>query len=246
MQTNGNSTIIIGHRGAAGEAPENTLGSFGLAVEQGAEALELDIHESADGALIVCHDASVDRTTNGQGLISLMTQEELQKLDAGSWFSPHFAGEKLPILEEVFALIPQNILINIEVKCAYSSRLEQRLLELLQQFGRLHNVIVSSFDHKILVRLKQAEPELKIGLLYTANFQSHRRMAESVGVEVFSLHPYYRLIDAEDVQDAIQNGLYVYPYTINEDEDLRKALDAGVSGIITDYPGRLKALRDTR
>lgn len=88
MKTNGNTTIIIGHRGAAGEAPENTLGSFALAVEQGAEALELDIHESADGALIVCHDASVDRTTNGQGLISRMTQEELQKLDAGSWFSP--------------------------------------------------------------------------------------------------------------------------------------------------------------
>lgn len=93
MQTNGNTTIIIGHRGAAGEAPENTLGSFALAVEQGAEALELDIHESADGALIVCHDASVDRTTNGQGLISLMTQEELQKLDAAAGF-PHVLPEK--------------------------------------------------------------------------------------------------------------------------------------------------------
>ncbi|SFM13392.1 glycerophosphoryl diester phosphodiesterase [Paenibacillus sp. 1_12] len=241
-----NKTIIIGHRGAAGEAPENTLGSFRLAVEQGAEALELDIHESADGALIVCHDATVDRTTNGHGSISRMTQEELQKLDAGGWFSPQYVGEKLPLLEEVFTLIPQDILINIEIKCAYSTRLEHRLLQLLQQYDRLQNVIISSFDHKILVRLKQAEPALKMGLLYVANFQNHRKMAESTGIEVFSLHPQYRLIEAEDVQDAVQNGLFVYPFTINEEEELRKALNDGVSGIITDFPGRLKTLRDVR
>jgi glycerophosphoryl diester phosphodiesterase len=246
MEINKEKTIIIGHRGAAGEAPENTLGSFRLALEQGAEALELDIHETADGELIVCHDSTVNRTTNGQGAISLMTVQELKKLDAGSWFNPRFAAERLPLLEEVFALVPEEIVVNVEVKCEYSVRLEARLVELLHQYNRLQSVIVSSFNHKILVRLKRTEPALKIGLLYTANFQSHRQMAESAGVEVFSLHPYYRLIDAEDVEDALQNGLRVYPYTINEEAELHKALAAGVSGIITDYPARLKALLDSR
>jgi glycerophosphoryl diester phosphodiesterase len=246
MDAAGQKTIIIGHRGASGEAPENTLGSFRLALEQGAEAMELDIHESADGELIVCHDSSVDRTTNGQGEIRLMTVQELKELDAGSWFNPRFSSEKLPLLEEVFALLPADIIINVEVKCAYSPRLEQRLLELLVPNNRLQSVIVSSFDHKILVKLKRAEPSLKIGLLYAANFQNHRQMADSAGVEVYSLHPNYRLIDTEDIVDAVQHGMRVYPYTINGEDEWRIALDANVSGIITDYPGRLKALRDTR
>ncbi|NHN32902.1 glycerophosphodiester phosphodiesterase [Paenibacillus agricola] len=244
MEQNAYKTIIIGHRGAAGEAPENTLGSFQLALEQKAEALELDIHESADGELIVCHDATVDRTTNGSGEISLMTVEELRKLDAGSWFAAHFSAEKLPLLEEIFVLVPAEIMINIEVKCAYSDRLQQRLLQLIEQYNRLDSVVVSSFNHKILVKLKRAEPQLKIGLLYSANFQSHRQMAASAGIEVYSLHPAYRLIDAEDVGDAVQNGLRVYPYTINAEDELKKALATGVSGIITDYPGRLRALRE--
>jgi glycerophosphoryl diester phosphodiesterase len=244
MEANRQQTIIIGHRGAMGEAPENTLGSFQLALEQGAEAIELDIHESSDGQLIVCHDYTVDRTTNGHGAISKMTAQELQKLDAGSWFNSSFAAEKLPLLEEVFTLVPAGIIINVEVKCAYSARMEQRLIQLIHQYNRLDSVIVSSFNHKILVKLKHAEPGLKIGLLYNTNFQSHRLMANSAGVEVYSLHPYYRAIDDEDVADAVQNGLRVYPYTINAENELQQALAAGMSGIITDYPGRLKALRD--
>jgi glycerophosphoryl diester phosphodiesterase len=244
MEAGSKQTIIIGHRGAAGEAPENTLGSFKLAVEQGAEAVELDIHESADGELIVCHDSTVDRTTDGQGEIRLLTVRELKELDAGSWFDPRFSAERLPALEEVFALVPADIIINVEVKCPYSPRLEVRLLELLAQYKRLQSVIVSSFDHKILVKLKLAQPALNIGLLYAANFQNHRLMADSAGVEVYSLHPNYHLLDDEDIAEAVQHGLQVYPYTMNAEADWAKFMAVNVSGIITDFPGRLKAFRE--
>jgi glycerophosphoryl diester phosphodiesterase len=237
-------TLIIGHRGASGEAPENTLAAFRLALEQGADAVELDIHVSADGELIVCHDDTVDRTTNGTGKIELLTVLELKELDAGYWYDPRFTAEKLPLLEEVFALIPADIMINIEVKCAYSTRLEKRLLELLVQYNRLESVVVSSFDHKTLVKLKKAQSALRIGLLYSANFQSHRLMAASAGVEVYSLHPYYLLLEAEDITDAVQHGMQVYPFTINEEAQWRELLEANVSGIITDYPGRLKVVRE--
>ncbi|TDF96241.1 glycerophosphodiester phosphodiesterase [Paenibacillus piri] len=236
------TTLVIGHRGAAGEAPENTLVSFRLAIRQGADALELDIHESAEGELVVCHDETVNRTTNGSGRIADLSAEELKRLDAGSWFGPQFGSEQLPLLQEVFALVPPAVMINVEIKCPYSARLEQRLLELLRHYGRLDSVVVSSFDHKTLIKLKRKEPALRIGLLYSANVASHRQLAAITGEDVYSLHPQYKLIDADDVADAVRSGLQVYPFTINKENDLRQALAAGVSGIITDFPGRLREL----
>ncbi|MCZ8512581.1 glycerophosphodiester phosphodiesterase [Paenibacillus filicis] len=238
--------LIIGHRGAAGEAPENTLASFALALRQGADAIELDIHVSADGELVVCHDATVNRTTNGEGAIAELTAASLKRLDAGGWFAERYAGEPVPLLEEVFSMVPAGIMINVEIKCAYSPRLEERLFELLKQFDRLEGVVVSSFNHKVLQRLKRSEPRLRIGLLYSSNFANHRKVAEVSGFEVYSLHPYYRLISPEDVADAAAHGLSVYPYTINRQEDLLAAIEAGMSGIITDYPGRLRELLKSR
>lgn len=235
--------LIIGHRGAAGEAPENTLASFRLALEQGADALELDVHMSADGDIIVCHDATVNRTTDGQGAIDRMSTAELRQLDAGRWFHERFAGERLPLLEEVFQLVPDNMMINVEIKCPYSTRLEERLLGLLREYGRMETVVLSSFSHRILGRLQAAEPELRVGLLYSADVAfPHRKLAELSGMNVYSLHPSYRLIGPEDVADSTAHGLQVYVYTVNDERSQLAAREAGVSGIITDYPGRLRDL----
>ncbi|MEK8131050.1 glycerophosphodiester phosphodiesterase family protein [Paenibacillus filicis] len=238
--------LIIGHRGAAGEAPENTLASFQLALTHGANALELDINESADGALIVCHDHTVDRTTDGSGYIHQLTALEIGRLDAGSWFGESFAGERVPLLADVFAAIPADIMINVEVKCAYSPRLSAELQRLLSEFGRLDTAVISSFSHKTLYRLKQDRPELRVGLLYVGDFIDHSRLAELSGMEVYSLHPYYLSMDADDVAQAVSQGLQVYPYTINEPEQLQRAVEAGFSGIITDYPARLREILETR
>ncbi|WP_442602000.1 glycerophosphodiester phosphodiesterase [Paenibacillus sp. KN14-4R] len=241
-----NRPLIIGHRGAAGEAPENTLGSFQLALEQGAEGLELDVHLSKDGQLVVCHDATLDRTTDMTGYIHQLTVEELKKADAGSWFHEKFANERIPLLEEVFDLVPPHIMINVEIKHTYDHHLEPALVDLLRRRGRLDSVVVSSFDFKSLLGLKLLEPEAKIGLLYDVNLVRHSALASTLGVPVYSLHPNFRRIDAEDVRDAVQQGLQVYPYTINDAEMMEQAIQYGVSGIITDYPAKLKSLLDRK
>lgn len=234
--------LVIAHRGAAGEAPENTIGAFRLALEQGCDAIELDIHLSADGELIVCHDYTIDRTTTGSGKIREMTVKELKQVDAGRKFHEKYAGERIPLLEEVFDLVPAEIMINVEIKHAYDDQVPPRLVELMAKKNRLHNVVVSSFDHKCLYRVKQIAPEAKIGLLYLSNFVSHRAVAETVGLPVYSLHPHYKFIDRENIEDAVAHGLQVYPYTIDNEAEMRQAISDGVTGIITDYPGKLRRL----
>ncbi|WP_435170398.1 glycerophosphodiester phosphodiesterase [Paenibacillus glycanilyticus] len=233
------SPIVIGHRGAAGEAPENTLASFRLAAEQGSHMVELDIHLSEDGKLIVCHDDTLDRTTDSSGAIRLLHSEVIRKADAGSWFSPSFAGEKVPFLEEVYDLLPEQIEINVEVKDSAGSLLDQVLLDYLRGEGRLERTVVSSFDHKLLLRLKQAEPELRIGLLYAADLIHHATYAALLETEVWSLHPHHGHIGARDTEDALAAGLQIYPYTANHPAEWDKLISIGVTGIITDFPGLL-------
>lgn len=239
-----NRPLIIAHRGAAGEAPENTLASFSLALDQGCDAIELDVHLSADGQLIVCHDDDIDRTTTGKGRISEMSVFELKKYDAGLWFHEKFKNEKLPLLEEVFDLVPKETMINVEIKNipSYYHGIEQMLLDLMIEKNRVEQVVVSSFDHKCLVRLKQLEKEVKIGLLYYTNLFDHQRYANLLRVPVYSLHPQFEAIHHEDISNATKQGLEVYPWTVNKEEAMKKLIDSGVTGIITDYPGKLKQL----
>ncbi|MFC0212508.1 glycerophosphodiester phosphodiesterase [Paenibacillus chartarius] len=234
--------LIIGHRGAAGEAPENTLASFELALKQGAEGIELDVHLSKDGEIVVCHDPTLDRTTNGSGWIFEAVYADIRKLDAGSWFDERYTGQYVPTLGEVLDIVPDHILINVEIKHSYEGRMEKAVLELLRSRGRFHNVVISSFDHKCMLRLKREEPLAAIGLLYAANLGSHAGYARSLNADILSLHPQHQLIGADDVAEARAAGLRTYPYTANSEADLKRLIDAGVSGIITDYPARLAAL----
>ncbi|WP_409341288.1 glycerophosphodiester phosphodiesterase [Paenibacillus sp. MBLB4367] len=236
--------LIIAHRGASGEAPENTLGAFKLGLEQGCHAIELDVHLSKDGHIVVCHDTTLDRTTDRTGAISELTLAEIQTADAGSWFHEKYAGERIPTLEQVFELVPPSIVINVEIKGSYGRRTEHALAELLRRTGRLSSVVVSSFDHKCLAFLKLLEPEVQIGLLYSFTPVRHAALASLLGVPVYSLHPHFFSLNQEDVRDAVSQGLQVYPWTINAEDQLRKAAEYGVSGIITDYPGRLKNVLD--
>ncbi|MCD1258296.1 glycerophosphodiester phosphodiesterase [Paenibacillus athensensis] len=238
--------LVIGHRGAAGEAPENTLASFRLALAQGADGLELDVHLSNDGEIVVCHDATLDRTTDGSGRIGELRLEEIRRCDAGAWFHESFRGERVPVLAEVLELTPPGVLLNIEVKDAEGSAgaIIDPLLERVNRQGRLRDVVFSSFDHKCMRELKRREPTARIGLLYAANLADHAGYAALLGVAVHSLHPDYRLIGRDDVAAAVAAGLCVYPYTVNRIEALRDMIACGVTGIITDFPARLAALLD--
>lgn len=234
--------LIFAHRGASGEAPENTLAAFKLGLEQGCDAFELDVHLSKDGQLVVIHDATIDRTTNGSGAVSELTVEELKAFDAGSWFKKEYTGERLPLLEEVFDHTPAHIVINIEVKGSYNQQLEPALIELLKKKNRMDTVVVSSFDWKSLRYLKELEPQIKIGLLYNLRLDHHDKLPEAAGTDVYSLHPNAAKLDPQDIQRAQSANLLVYLWTINSEEQMRSALEASVDGIITDYPGKLKAL----
>lgn len=234
--------MIIAHRGAKGLAPENTLAAFRLGMDQGCEGIELDVHLSADGEIMVCHDFTLDRTTDGTGLIREKTASEIRSYDAGAWFGEAYRGEFVPTLGEVFDLVPESIMINVEVKHSYDGLMDEKLVEFLRQRNRFERVVVSSFDHKCVRRIKRMEPRVKIGLLYQSNLLDPVAYARSFDVDVYSLHPYFRLLDREDVQKAVDSGLNVYPYTANDENDLLELTAFGVSGIITDYPGRLRDL----
>ncbi|GAA3402300.1 glycerophosphodiester phosphodiesterase [Paenibacillus hodogayensis] len=233
--------MVIAHRGAAGEAPENTLAAFALGLEQGCTGIELDVHLSKDGEIIVCHDTTLNRTTDRQGAIGNLTVEEIKQADAGSWFHERFAGERVPLLEEVFDLVPPEVQINVEIK-AGNDGIAPALVELMKRKDRLNDVFVSSFDFDILERLKELEPEARIGLLYHIRMTHHDRMAGLLDYPVYSLHPHWSRMDKRSVSEAIERGLRVYPWTVNEEANMLNMIDCGVSGIITDYPGRLKRL----
>jgi len=233
--------MIIGHRGAAGEAPENTISSFLLAAQQGAHAIELDVNLTCDGEIVVIHDETLERTTSGKGHVNELTLKEIKQYDAGLWFHERFEGETVPTLEEVFERVSSDLIVNIELK-GKSEKLEIRLAEILQLWDRVDTVFLSSFRHKKLAKIKRLIPEIRIGLGYRADVVNHLAFAQTFGQELYSLHPHYKLIGLNDIQYAVQNALHVYPYTVNETEDMLMLLKAGASGLITDYPGRMHAL----
>lgn len=238
--------LIIAHRGASGEAPENTLAAFQLAIEQGCDGIELDIHVTKDGQLIVIHDENIKRTTNGEGFVGDMTAEQLKKYDAGSWFSAKYKDERLPLLEEVLEIVPKEIFINIEIKNipSYYEGIEKKLLDIIVQKRRINQVIVSSFDHQCLYRLKKLNRRISIGLLYCENVVDPVAFAKLFGFPVVSLHPDYKAIREIEIMKAVQSGLKVFPWTVNSVDNMERMIRYGVSGIITNYPKRMKLLLD--
>ncbi|WP_375221992.1 glycerophosphodiester phosphodiesterase, partial [Symbiobacterium thermophilum] len=158
---------VIGHRGAAGTHPENTMVSFRRAFELGVDGIEFDVHRTADGHLVVIHDPAVDRTTDGSGLVMAMTLEQIRALDAGSWKDPRFAGERVPTLQELVRATPPGVRLYLELKAGsvHYPGIEQELVDLLKAEGVLDRTQVSSFDHRALVKLKEICPELPLGML---------------------------------------------------------------------------------
>lgn len=235
--------VVYAHRGASGTRPENTMAAFREAVALGADGIETDVHLSRDGRLVLCHDETLDRTTDGRGLVAAHDWRALETLDAGSWFGPEYAGERLPLLEELLAyLAPLDLRLNIELKSGVViyPGLEAAVVELVRRYGMAGRVIVSSFNHFSLVEIKRTAPEIATAILYMEGLVDPWLYARHVGAD--ALHPFFYGVRPELVAGAHAAGLRINPWPVNEAEHIKAMIQAGVDGIISDYPGRVREL----
>jgi glycerophosphoryl diester phosphodiesterase len=239
---------IFAHRGASAFAPENTLAAFKSAIELYADAIELDTKLSADGQVVVIHDDTVDRTTNGTGLVALLTLAELQHLDAGSKFSPKFKSEKIPSLEEVFETFGRKIFINVELK-NYSSptdELPEKVTALIRKFRLEENVLLSSFNLIALIRARQSLPKIPLGFITIPGLADITIRTRIVRFDpLLALHPFYKDVSPYLIQNVHRAKSRIHPFTVNQPEMIKKLVTAGVDGIHTDDPSMAhKAIDD--
>lgn len=233
---------VIGHRGASGYAPENTMVSFLKAVELNTPMVECDVHETRDGVIAVIHDADVARTTNGQGRVEDLTWDELQRLDAGSWFGPEFQGAKIPRIEELFEAIGHKASIDIEVKAGRQlyPNIIRKLADLIRRYDLGHRILISSFHTEYLREARQRLPEAEITLIYSKPRPD--AIQEAVREGWHSLHPRYDQVSPELITEAHQNGILVRPWNFNTFEAMRPFFDMDIDGISSDFPDRATQL----
>lgn len=231
--------ILLAHRGDLAHAPENTLPSFSQAIRKGADGVELDAKLTADGQVVVIHDAAVDRTTDGSGKVSSLSLQEIRTLDAGAWFNEKFAGTRVPLLEEVFETVGREKLINIELTNYNSPRdgLTQRVCELIKRHNNQKQIIFSSFFASNLKIAVQTLPEIPRGLLAMPGLLG--LWARSFGFmfgDYQALHPHISSVSREQVQRAHRIRRRVHVWTANTPEEVTRLKEWGVDGIFSDDP----------
>ena len=224
--------LKIGHRGAKGYEPENTLISFQKALDMQVDGIELDVHLSADGELIVIHDETVDRTTNGNGLVNTLTSRELKQFRINE-------HHEIPLLSEVFELVNKNCFINIELK---SYETADKVVELIEKYvseknWNYNHFLVSSFDWNALQQVRFLNDEIQIGVLTETDLDLALAFAKFIQAK--SIHPHFHLLNKENVSKIQSKKIDVFPWTVNEREDIEKIKAYKVNGIITDFPNRI-------
>lgn len=235
---------IFAHRGASAYAPENTLAAFELAVVQNADAIELDVKLSSDDQVVVIHDQSVDRTTNGKGRVKDMPLAALRELDAGSHFDVAYKGESIPTLAQVLETVGRKLFINIELTnySSPSDSLPLRVSELIHSFGLAENILLSSFNPMVLRRIHKLLPTVPIGLLAHHRFSGAltRGWIGKVLVDYQAFHPELRDVSQDLVERMHQTGHRVHVYTVNQVKDMVRLYTYGVDGIFSDDPIRAR------
>lgn len=243
---------IVGHKGAAGHAPENTLASFQKAIDLGADMIEIDVHFSKDGEVVVFHDEEVSRTTNGEGMIHEFTLEEIKQLDAGAWFSDEYSGEEVPTLEETLDLIHGKLECVIDIKSKghdYYDGFAERIVEIINEKNAKDWCIVQAYDDLYLedayeadstiemkkIMMGEEETHLLSFYLNAKHFTDHRNMHEFYS----TLNPHFTTLSQRRIFRFKARGYKVFTYVVNEEQDMLKMLSMGVDGIITDFPDKM-------
>ena len=240
-----NRPLLIGHRGYPARYPENTMASFEGAIKAGCDMIELDVTLTKDRKVVVIHDDTLDRTTEGKGSVIDHTLEEIKRLDAGSWFDSRFSSERVPELSEVLKLTADRCLLNIEIKQSAfeadypADAIEHQVVDLVKTAGTMDRVIISSFDKRILQRI--AAMEAPPAVAFISNHGADKSVLEMLlAIKAFSWHPRFKALTRDQVDMLHAAGLKIFPWTINTREEAERILALGVDGLICN---ELRAMR---
>jgi len=231
--------VIFAHRGSSAHAPENTLAAFKLAVQQQAMAIELDVKLTADGQVVVIHDDTVDRTTNGTGWVNSLTLTELKQLEAGSKFDPEYQSERIPTLAQVFESVGNQIFIDVELKnyTSPTNDLPDKVISLVKEYNLESSVMLSSFNMIALIRARALMPEIPLGLIAIKGLAGITLRSKLVRFDpLLAFHPHYLDVSPQLIQATHQAGARIHTYTVNQPDLMRQLFISGVDGIFTDDP----------
>ncbi|WP_435171701.1 glycerophosphodiester phosphodiesterase [Paenibacillus glycanilyticus] len=245
------NAAIIAHRGASGYAPEHTLAAFRSAIEAGADYIEIDLQLTKDGQIIAMHDNTVNRTTNAKGKVGAMTLDAIKQLDAGSWFNQHhpmyareeYARQQVPSLSDIFTAFGRETHYILEIKDSpYNPGIEERLLETIYQYRLEDYVIIQSFDAKSLKKIHMMNDRIELLQLmwYNTPARISSLSLNKIKKYAMGISPNFPKINAAYVHKVQKSGLRIYPYTVNYQLNMDRALSWGVDGIYTDYPDRFR------
>lgn len=240
-------TLVIAHRGESGYFPENTMLAFKEARNSGADMIELDVTLSRDKVPVVIHDDTVNRTTNGNGLVREKNFKELEALDAGGWFGESFCGEKIPAFEEVCEWIQgTNLKLNVEIKSSahdmgdHPHSIEAQVVRLIQGYGIENRTMISSFSEQVLQRVREKDDNIPLAYLWDSDKNPPEHPIQFVrSIGGISLNLAKELIPGELFQKAIKD-FPIFAYTVNHIEDMKRMVRSGVNGIFTNFPKELK------
>ena len=232
-----NDFMIIAHRGASGSAPENTIPAILKAIKDGANYIEIDVHQTLDNKIIAIHDYSVDRTTNGEGDIGELTYSEIVQMDAGKWFSDEFEGTKVPLLKELIDIMPDSVKLIIEVKGDSSDypNIEKNIVNIVKAAEAQNKVVLKSFDEDVLAKFKSLAPEIPRILVYVFGFCV-------METDVQFLQHYEMFLTESFVNTAHEEGYKVIAWGVQSKSNMEQVLSYGVDGIETDHPDLLVKL----
>lgn len=236
--------LNIAHRGFSSKYPENTMIAFEKAVEENCDGIETDLNMTKDGIIVICHDETLNRTTNGSGYIKDYTYKELSKLDAGTKFSDKFKDQRIITIDELLDYVKdKNILLNLELKndLIHYENLEEKTIEKIYEYRLQDNVILSSFNHYSMLKVKELDDNIKTGLLYCGTIYNAYEYAQKLKAD--ALHPYYPAVMNKKIVDEIkENSIAINTYTVNEEIVMERLIKLGVDGIITNYPDKLNEI----
>ena len=235
---------MIGHRGYAARAPENTLVSIDAALNSGARAVEFDVRVARCGTPVVIHDETLDRTTDGHGPVAEKTTEQLQELDAGAWYGPEYAGERIPTLTQALDLLVGRVEhVYPEVKGIRESSDIDHMLTLVRDRAMVDRTTFISIDWSVLQRVRARDTEIRIGFIVVSAdlFDDALALAAMDSAAILDLNQEVVLNDPSVVQRASDEGIDVVTWTVNEPDQATRLREAGVIGFTTDHVGRLLA-----